>query len=257
MHYRNRDIMIERYLSGTMSPDEERAFLRRLAADRALRRSVDAERAIRRTLIRDRNALPREDPSVRAHVMTLLGVMAPAVEQTVSTAAASTATTTAASSGAATQGASLLAGGIAKGIAITLAGAALTVGAFLATHSPGSRAVSHPPASVRSVEPAAIPAPALPAAVEADVEQKSDAADVQQKPAPPTSLPGVARRSVSHTRVAASPAQVAARPVESTPMETRQHVDPIPSQQESSPRHIVVADSMPVQVTVDLGKLKR
>jgi hypothetical protein len=236
--------MIERYLGGAMSAGEEREFLRRLATDRDLRHGLDAERAIRRTLAEDRNALPREDPSVRSHVMMMLGVMAPALEQTVSTAAGSSATT--AASGAASQGVSLLAGGIAKGIAIALAGGALAVGAFITTYS-DSR-----PQSTASVHTASR---TIPASISKRVEEEVDvnqveAKQVEVKPEVIPSISSGARQASAHVRSTGKPAESAPAPI--TP-----HLDQIPSALNSPNPHVVVTDSMHLHVTIDLGKLRR
>jgi hypothetical protein len=111
--------MVERYVEGRMSDMELARFQSMLESDPQLRRMVETERSIRSTLLRDRNRLPHDDPRGRTQLLAMLAA-----------ASADPVVSGAAQGGAAAQGTSWLSGGLAKGIAIAVAGTTLAVGTY-------------------------------------------------------------------------------------------------------------------------------
>lgn len=70
-----RELMIERYLDGTMDPSERQEFVRRMASDTALRRHVGTEQMIRDAVRGDREALPAPTQASRARFLTMVAAV--------------------------------------------------------------------------------------------------------------------------------------------------------------------------------------
>jgi anti-sigma factor RsiW len=68
---------VDRYLSGEMSPSEEREFLERHGNDPEVRARIDADRRMRRGITSDRSVLPMPASGSRARMIAMLDALPP------------------------------------------------------------------------------------------------------------------------------------------------------------------------------------
>jgi hypothetical protein len=250
MNFNDRDRMIEKYLGGRMSHVEEREFLHRLDSDGNLRKTVEAERSIRQALLRDRDRIPADDPALRANVMGMLATLAPAGEPTGAAAAAESAP------GVAAHGSSLFSGGLIKGVVVAITGMALTVGTLLMIPRAGepTKSVTRGNVASQASGPAVTPAPAVSTSAPTQAGVQA-AAQPAAQPAPAASL--IPARQSTHHRMPSAGDAISygkrgdAGNVASLPDSTAPKVRPTPT----APV-VLTSDTMRVNVTIDLGKLK-
>lgn len=244
----DHDRLIERYIARRMSPREEEEFLRMVDSDAALRRVLEAERIVQGTLLRDRDAIAPVDARERASFVALLSslpegapALAPAVVATKSF---------------------WFAGKAVQGIVALLAVATPIVVWNL--FSTGDASHSGPE---RKVAPAISPSPSIstPADVAAPDLPTISAAPIipSQSPAPSKS-----RENALSKERSANNASHSTMPEESSPKlqpsESPSSPAELPTsaiehapEREEVPARNVVADTMRLDVKLNLEKLKR
>ncbi len=124
MTHPERYTIIERYIDGTMSPDERREFLDRLDHDEAMRAALHAEALITTAIRSDRGATPGPSAASRTKFLTMLASL-PEPNAPLSGADA-------VGTGKGTPtGGGIAASGLSKAIVTTVVGVALTIGAVM------------------------------------------------------------------------------------------------------------------------------
>jgi hypothetical protein len=121
MTQQERDMMVERYMDGSMSQPERHNFLDLLDNDEGMRQTLYAETLINKAVKSDRSAMPMPAAASRERFLTMLAAVAP------ETAAPSSGT----GRGSGSAGKGIAGGGATKVIVSTLAGLAVTVGAIV------------------------------------------------------------------------------------------------------------------------------
>jgi|GEM_PF-4173859 len=132
-----RDNSIERYIDGSMAPDERREFLDRLDHDEAMQAALHAEALIATAIRNDRAATPGPSAASRTAFLTMLASL-PEPNAPLSNADA----------GGTPTGGGLAASGITKAIVTTVVGVAVTVSAVMMlphrSPSPAPRPIERP-----------------------------------------------------------------------------------------------------------------
>ncbi|MEO5931643.1 MAG: hypothetical protein ABIR47_17035 [Candidatus Kapaibacterium sp.] len=245
MKQMDRDMMVERYLSRRMGHGEEIEFLRRLGTDPELLTILEAERKIRSTLSMDRDALPRVSVESRFNVLTMLGSLPP-VESVAGAGATGGG-----------NGISLLAGGVAKGIIIAVAGIGIVVGGIFVSRDGAHKAPEDRPMVQQASRPrpSSLPLPAP------GPEQGQ-----QQEPAPQREQAAELVREMASTKRLSTPA--VAKPEAGRADKPQAVHNEAPAQTPAAPRadstapiaphhNAVPRDTVHVRVTIDMNKLRQ
>lgn len=246
----DRDTMIDRYLSGTMAPSEQREFLNHVDTDAELRRQLQAERLIRNAVRADRGATAGPSATSRTQFLSMLA-----------TVTAEQQATPGPDTGPRERSAlrRVFGNGYMRGTLVVIAGALLGYGGVNLLHDGDPAPATNAPAAIeRTTGTPAVPAPPQ-SGPSRENAAPADAADPTDVVAP---VPAETRAAELGTRPAAAPERPARR-TETAARGSRSSGnagEPKPSVNAAStaPRNVpVVSDSANTTVTLRPPKMKQ